>query len=270
MIGGVPVWAIVLGGSVILLAGVIAAVIVLAHRQKPTLAPPGAGFSPGTFGRLTIVESLCLQPGCTFELTGQIVRVGRDLDNDIIIQDQPMSRHHAEIRSARGAYRIFDLGSTYGTFVNDQQVEAEGLALQDGDTIRFGTRTITAYSAAFAAPPAGAGDLTLDISAATVVAQPDKDTTGTIPSHPDEKTTPIEEYDRQMDDGVTQPIDSSHREDTRAGDEREDDGFTMPIDNPDETGRRSIDKSHGEETRSGSEREDDGFTMPMDTPPGED
>ncbi|MBN1120739.1 MAG: FHA domain-containing protein [Anaerolineae bacterium] len=285
MIGGVPVWAIVLGGSVLLLGVVIAGIAALARRQKTvTLIPPGIGFSPGAFGKLTVVESLTLQPGCTFELIGETVQVGRDLDNDVIIQDQPISRHHAQIRLERGAYRVFDLGSTYGTFVSDQKVGEDGLPIQDGDTIRFGTRTITTYAAAFAAAPAGAGDLTLDIGAETVAARPDEDATGTLPPYPDEETAPLEEYDRETDmgytmpmdhdaeddEGGTQPIDSSHREDTRSGDEREDDGFTMPIDNPDETGTRSIDPSHGEETRSGSEREDDGFTMPMDTPSGDD
>jgi hypothetical protein len=255
-----PVWAVVLGVSALLLGVVIVAIVVLTRRQKiPTLTPPGVGFSPGAFGKLTIVESLCLQPGYTFELIGATVKVGRDLDNDVIIQDQPMSRHHAEIRLGRGAYRVFDLGSTYGTFVNDQQVGADGLAIKDGDTIRFGTRTITTYAAAFAAPPAGAGGLTLDIGAATVVARPDEDATGTVAPYSDEETASLEEYDRETDYGYTMPMD-------RAAD----DGFTMPMDRAADDGvTMPIDPSHREETRSGSDREDDGFTMPMDRPPGE-
>ncbi len=284
MFYGLPVWALLLGGSVLLLGVVIAGIVVLGRRQKaPALTPPGVGFSPGAFGKLTVAESLSLQPGCTFELIGEAVQVGRDLDNDVIIQDQPISRHHAQIRLERGAYRVFDLGSTYGTFVNDQKAGEDGLPIQDGDTIRFGTRTITTFAAAFAGVPAGAADLTLDIGAETVVARPQDDATATTPPViPDEDTTPIEEFDRGADDGFTmpmdqveddggtRPIDDSHRDETKSGgDDRADDGFTMPMDQvEDDGGTRPIDDSHRDETKSGSDdRADDGFTMPMDYPP---
>jgi hypothetical protein len=48
-----------------------------------------------------------------------------------------VSGHHAEIRRARGAYFIRDLGSTNGTFLNGQRIESEQ-PLHPGDEVRFG------------------------------------------------------------------------------------------------------------------------------------
>jgi hypothetical protein len=48
-----------------------------------------------------------------------------------------VSGHHAEIRRARNAYFIHDLGSTNGTFLNGQRIESEQ-PLRPGDEVRFG------------------------------------------------------------------------------------------------------------------------------------
>ena len=50
-----------------------------------------------------------------------------------------VSRHHAELRATAGGYRIVDLGSHNGTFVNEQRVTAAALA--EGDTVGFGDTT---------------------------------------------------------------------------------------------------------------------------------
>jgi predicted component of type VI protein secretion system len=71
------------------------------------------------------------------------LRVGRAEDNDIVVEDLLVSRHHAELRETEdGSYELTDLGSANGTFVNDRRVEGE-VRVCDGDTLRVGTLAFT-------------------------------------------------------------------------------------------------------------------------------
>ena len=70
---------------------------------------------------------------------GETRRIGRVPDNDIVVPHFSVSRHHAELRATPGGYRIVDLGSHNGTFVNEQRVTAAELA--EGDTVGFGDTT---------------------------------------------------------------------------------------------------------------------------------
>ncbi len=64
------------------------------------------------------------------------VTIGRSMDNDIILESGDVSRRHAHIKLRQGAYVLADLGSTNGTWVNDQRVESEWV-LHHGDRIRI-------------------------------------------------------------------------------------------------------------------------------------
>jgi cytochrome P450/NADPH-cytochrome P450 reductase len=70
---------------------------------------------------------------------GETRHIGRVPGNDIVIPHLSVSRHHAELRTTPGGYRIVDLGSHNGTFVNEQRVTAAVLA--EGDTVGFGDTT---------------------------------------------------------------------------------------------------------------------------------
>ncbi len=109
------------------------------------------------------------------------LRIGRQPDNDIVVSDPGVSRHHAELRDVAGACRIVDLDSANGTFVNGQRVTAAPLS--EGDIVGIGPATFrlagqelrkvsdTAADAvadaarrpAAAPPGAGGGDGTLEI-----------------------------------------------------------------------------------------------------------
>lgn len=71
------------------------------------------------------------------ELAGAAARIGRDADNDIVVSNDSVSSHHAKIQlEPDGAFRITDLGSNNGTFVNGAKATSSPLA--DGDVIDLG------------------------------------------------------------------------------------------------------------------------------------
>ena len=72
-------------------------------------------------------------------LSTTLVRIGRGGDNDIVLMDREISRHHAEVRAEGEGYVLADLGSTNGTFVNDQRV-MRPWRLRDGDQISLAGR----------------------------------------------------------------------------------------------------------------------------------
>ncbi|MGH2452004.1 MAG: FhaA domain-containing protein, partial [Candidatus Limnocylindria bacterium] len=66
--------------------------------------------------------------------------IGRDPDNDLVLDDRRVSRRHAEVRLRLGRYTLYDLQSTNGTFVNGRRI-AE-MVLSDGDRISVGGNEI--------------------------------------------------------------------------------------------------------------------------------
>jgi hypothetical protein len=61
------------------------------------------------------------------------VSIGRALDNDVIIEDPRISRHHAQLRRRYGRYVLYDLGSSRGTQINGYPIEE--CVLHAGDVI---------------------------------------------------------------------------------------------------------------------------------------
>jgi hypothetical protein len=66
----------------------------------------------------------------------EALAIGRDPQNDIVLDDRRVSRKHAEIRLRLGRYTLYDLQSTNGTYVNGRRV-AE-VVLSNGDRIGIG------------------------------------------------------------------------------------------------------------------------------------
>ncbi|WP_455431736.1 FHA domain-containing protein [Streptomyces globosus] len=91
------------------------------HQQGGGAAPaqgaaPGYGGdrSPTTFHQIAV---------------GRVMRIGRALDNELVVSDLQVSRHHAEFRSTGGRFEIHDLGSHNGTYVNGQALPKSGSVL---------------------------------------------------------------------------------------------------------------------------------------------
>ena len=81
--------------------------------------------------------------GKRFELTPKPTALGRDNSNPIRLHDTEVSRRHAEVRQVDEAFRVVDLGSANGTFVNGQAVEQS--PLRSGDRLQLG-QTVMLFS----------------------------------------------------------------------------------------------------------------------------
>lgn len=97
-----------------------------AQGLQPQVARPAANLQPLT-GDMA---------GRDFQLAKTLISVGRGLDNDLVIDDPRVSRHHAQITFRHAHYLLRDQRSTNGTFVNDQPVET--VVLASGDRISLG------------------------------------------------------------------------------------------------------------------------------------
>ncbi|MCA6095383.1 FHA domain-containing protein [Streptomyces sp. SCA3-4] len=62
---------------------------------------------------------------------GRVMRIGRALDNELVVSDLQVSRHHAEFRATAGGFEIVDLGSHNGTYVNGQPVRQQIIGPND-------------------------------------------------------------------------------------------------------------------------------------------
>jgi diguanylate cyclase (GGDEF)-like protein len=80
--------------------------------------------------------------GKRIPLAGGSVEAGRSSTCEVPIDQESVSRRHARIWWTGAGFRVKDLGSTNGTFVNDNQVSEH--ELRDGDLVKVG-RTILKF-----------------------------------------------------------------------------------------------------------------------------
>lgn len=118
----------------------------------PGYAPPGAvsatetvalGAPPPSFAWLVIRDGP--RAGRLFRVNPSGTTVGRDSRNDIILDDEAISRQHAKLRAEKGEgdegqFFIYDLASENGTFVNGEKIVKQ--ALEDGDEVVVGRTTL--------------------------------------------------------------------------------------------------------------------------------
>jgi sigma-B regulation protein RsbU (phosphoserine phosphatase) len=76
-----------------------------------------------------------------FALERQVTSIGRSPDQDIVLRDPSVSRHHAVILHEGSDYKIVDQQSTHGTFLNGVQIQQA--VLRSGDLLQLGSLNAT-------------------------------------------------------------------------------------------------------------------------------
>jgi predicted component of type VI protein secretion system len=120
-------------------------------------------------------------PGKIYELSDDELTIGRDISNNIVINDPEVSRRHARLTTQAGTYVIEDLGSTNGTFVDGQRLMGPH-TLRSGETIMFGEKVSLKYEQTGYDP-----DATLIGAGAAMPAPPGPKETYRIPAFEEEQ-----------------------------------------------------------------------------------
>jgi len=72
----------------------------------------------------------------------KVITIGRSSENDVVINDNKVSRHHLQIiQDDYGNFRLSDFGSANGTFVNGRKISGE-ITLSSNDIVRIGNTTV--------------------------------------------------------------------------------------------------------------------------------
>ncbi|MEW2084355.1 FHA domain-containing protein [Streptomyces sp. NPDC005283] len=105
-------------------------------QQQPTQAqvphqqgPGGGGGAGGVAGAPPVYGDR--SPTTFHQLAlGRVMRIGRALENELVVSDLQVSRNHAEfVATPDGRFEIRDLGSHNGTYVNGQPIAKSGTVL---------------------------------------------------------------------------------------------------------------------------------------------
>jgi pSer/pThr/pTyr-binding forkhead associated (FHA) protein len=84
----------------------------------------------------TAVARLHASSGQIHPLIGAATRIGRLADNEVVLDDAEVSRHHAVVSDTGSALVITDLRSANGVYVQDRRIGGS-VALAGGDRIRI-------------------------------------------------------------------------------------------------------------------------------------
>lgn len=88
-----------------------------------------------------VLRSLDPEQGSVFEIGHEVMRIGKDPDaaDGVITQDETVEAVHAEIGWNDISFYVKDLGSEYGTFVNDTRIAPDmPVPIGKGSIVRFG------------------------------------------------------------------------------------------------------------------------------------
>lgn len=119
---------------------------------RPVVARPSMSSAPSEIHRIS---------------SRNVTRIGRLLDNDVVLDDLLVSRRHAELRPVPGGHRIVDLDTGNGTHVNGRRVNSGDLA--EGDLVGIG-HALLEYVQGRLVEYLDTGDITFEARALSVIA----------------------------------------------------------------------------------------------------
>lgn len=150
---------------VVLLASILLALIFLIFSQKriqgrilerDRVIPPALDYGLGneektiiaekpipesdpeyTYANAWLIEKSGPSTGRKYPIYWDEITIGRGRDNSIVIEDEFVSFKHAKIRNEKNTFRIYDLASDNGTYLNSKKL-LRPKTLYDWDEIKIG------------------------------------------------------------------------------------------------------------------------------------
>jgi DNA-binding SARP family transcriptional activator len=110
-------------------------------QTTATHAVVGLGPHTGTLAAPSVVAELRGRDGQRYRVEGS-TRIGRRPDNDIVLDDDEVSRYHAVLIDTAGSFVISDLRSTNGVQLGGRRIRGSA-TLADGDHVRIGGHEFT-------------------------------------------------------------------------------------------------------------------------------
>lgn len=125
-----------------------------ARLEQGTVDETTAGYAPigddgdpgdgdGAAGSGLLVVEKGPNAGSRYLLDQDLVRLGRDPEADILLDDITVSRRHAEVRRGDQGFVLHDDGSLNGTYLNRRRIE--DATLHPGDEIQIGRFRLVFY-----------------------------------------------------------------------------------------------------------------------------
>ena len=143
MSGSAELLALRLGLIGVIFLFVLIAAMTMRSGLRTVSVLQRTGPDRGTGPRLVLVTpgETGLHPGSEFAVAGRMT-LGRDVGCSIVLGDSSVSGQHARIDRTRDGWRVIDLGSTNGTFVNGRGVDRRGFLLRGGEHLAVGAITL--------------------------------------------------------------------------------------------------------------------------------
>ncbi|AKQ66991.1 FHA domain/GGDEF domain protein [Myxococcus hansupus] len=124
----------------------------LAKRPRPARSPAAGGARPEpTASGPSLRGMVGPWAGQTYPLKGKVI-VGRQPPASIQLDDDSVSRRHAELEVTRDGVMVKDLGSANGTLLNGEPLDQTPVPLEPGDLLQFGVVEMSFEEDASAAP----------------------------------------------------------------------------------------------------------------------
>jgi pSer/pThr/pTyr-binding forkhead associated (FHA) protein len=141
--------------------------------EDETILLSDAGMEPlAPQATIKVIQSPGIKTGKTFDIIGT-TKIGRNENNDIYIPEKSVSRKHAEIYFDGTIFCIRDLGSKYGTTVDQRKVSSEVVSLPNNAQIQLSPNTVLEFHCI-------AFDEERDENASTIKSPVDKEASGKI------------------------------------------------------------------------------------------